>query len=487
VWRYHSTMKIRSVLAAVLAASTIVVSAGVMADELPDLGDISQAAITPVQERRLGESIMRQIRADPAYLDDAEVSDYLNVIGYRLVGSSPDPAGPFEFFCIRDNSVNAFALPGGFVGVHSGLLLIAQSESELASVLSHEIAHVTQHHIARLIAGQQKAGLASMAALALAILAARSNSDISQAAIIGAQAGMIQSQLNFTREHEREADRIGLQILDKSGLDVHAMPVFFERLQKATRIYESNAPSYLRTHPVTYERIADVQNRIQGIPFRQVPDEIEFQLVRARLTATEGNPRDAAANFNRLLNERKVSSEVAARYGLVVALLRSGDPSRARKELAALQALKAKSPMIDALAAQTLIASGDIEKGLAAYRDALRANPGRRALAYGYADALITAKRPGEAIEFLTFRLEARSADPKLYELQARGYAATGKRLLQHRALAESYALRGNLTGAIEQLQIAQKSGDGDFYQQSSVEARLKELIAIDMEARGKP
>jgi beta-barrel assembly-enhancing protease len=480
-------MKIQSVLAAALAAFVFAAAANAMADELPDLGDVSSAVITPAQERRLGESIMRQIRADPAYLDDAEVSDYLNVIGYRLVGSSPDPAGPFEFFCVRDNSVNAFALPGGFVGVHSGLLLVAQSESELASVLSHEIAHVTQHHIARVIAGQQKAGLASMAALAVAILAARSNADVAQAAIVGAQAGMIQSQLNFTREHEREADRIGLQILDKSGFDVHAMPVFFERLQKATRVYESNAPSYLRTHPVTYERIADVQSRIQGTPFRQVPDDIDFQLVRARLTAMEGNPRDSAANFMRLLNERKVSSEVAARYGLVVALLRAGDFPRARKELAALQSLKARSPMIDALAAQTLLANGELEKGLAAYREGLRANPGRRALAYGYADALINARRASEAVDYLSSKLETRSADPKLYELQARGYAATGKRMLQHRALAEAYALRGNLTGAIEQLQIAQKAGDGDFYQQSSVEARLKELVALDMESRGKP
>jgi len=480
-------MKIRSVLAAALAFSTFAAPARAMADELPDLGDVSQAAITPAQERRLGESIMRQIRADPAYLDDVEVADYLNTVGNRLVGSSPDPAGPFEFFCIRDNSVNAFALPGGFVGVHSGLLLIAQSESELASVLSHEIAHVTQHHIARLIAGQQKAGLASMAALAIAILAARSNSDISQAAILGAQAGMIQSQLNFTREHEREADRIGLQILDKSGFDVHAMPVFFERLQKATRVYESNAPSYLRTHPVTYERIADVQGRIQGIPYRQVPDDIDFQLVRARLTAMEGNPRDTAANFMRLINERKVSSEAAARYGLVIALLRAGDSARARRELALLQTLKVRSPMIDALAAQTLVASGELEKGLAAYREGLRANPGRRALAYGYADTLISAKRAGEAVDFLTSKLESRNSDSRLYELQARGYAATGKRMLQHRALAESYALRGNLTGAIEQLQIAQKAGDGDFYQQSSVEARLKELVALDMESRAKP
>jgi predicted Zn-dependent protease len=473
-------MKFQTVMAALLISSIA------LADELPDLGDVSQSALSPVQERKLGESIMGQIRSDPAYLNDPEVTDYLNTLGYRLVANSPDPAEPFEFFAISDSTINAFALPGGFVGVHTGLLLMAQSESELASVLSHEISHVTQRHIARLIAAQQRAGLASMAALAVAILAARSNSDVSAAAIAAAQAGSIQSQLNFTREHEREADRIGLQIMEKSGFDVHAMPVFFERLQKATRVYENGAPSYLRTHPLTYERIADIQSRIEGVPFRQIPDSLEFQLVRARLSAREGDARDAVTNFDRILAEHKFGTEAVPRYGLVVALLRAGDRSRARKEMALLLGLKAKSPMIDALAAQTLISSGEVEKGLATYRDSLRANPSRKALIYGYADALIAANKAADAIQFLSGSMDGR-ADPQLYEFQARAYTLMGKRLLQHRALAEVYALRGNLPGAIEQLQIAQKAGDGDFYQKSSVEARLKELIAADTENRRKP
>jgi predicted Zn-dependent protease len=474
-------MKFQTVMVALLASSIA------LADELPDLGDVSQSALSPVQERKLGEGIMAQIRSDPAYLDDPEVADYLNTLGYRLVANSPDPAAPFEFFAISDSTINAFALPGGFVGVNSGLLLMAQSESELASVLSHEIAHVTQHHIARLIAAQQRIGIASMAALVVAILAARSNSQISAAAIAAAQAGAIQSQLNFTREHEREADRIGLQIMEKSGFDVHAMPVFFERLQKATRVYENGAPSYLRTHPLTYERIADIQSRIQDVPFRQVPDSLEFQLVRARLSAQDGNAREAVANLDRMLEARKYGTEAAARYGLVVALLRVGDKARARKEMASLQGLKAKSPMIDALGAQTLIAGGEVERGLASYRDSLRANPNRRALIYGYADALIAANKAADAVQFLNGRLDGRTGDPQLFEFQARAYTVMGKRLLQHRALAEVYALRGNFPAAIEQLQIAQKAGDGDFYQKSSVEARLKELMALDTENRRKP
>jgi predicted Zn-dependent protease len=474
-------MKFQTVMAALLISSLA------LADDLPDLGDVSQSALSPVQERALGERIMAQIRSSPAYLDDLEVNDYLNTLGYRLVSNSPDPAAPFEFFALSDSSINAFALPGGFVGVHTGLMLAAQSESELASVLSHEIAHVTQHHIARLIAAQQRTGLASMAALAVAILAARANSQVSAAAIAAAQAGTIQSQLNFTRENEREADRIGLHIMEKSGFDVHAMPAFFERLQKATRVYETGAPSYLRTHPLTFERIADIQSRIQDIPFRQIPDSLAFQLVRARLTALDGNARDAAANFDRMLKEHKYSTEVAPRYGLVVALLRAGDTVHARSEMAALSGMKVKSPMIDALAAQTFIASGDVERGLATYRDSLRSNPTRTALIYGYAEALINANKAPSAIQFLDNAVDSRSTDPQVYDLRARAYSAMGKRLLQHRALAEVYALQGNVPAAIEQLQIAQKAGDGDFYQKSIVEARLKELMEADAENRRKP
>jgi beta-barrel assembly-enhancing protease len=475
-------MKIRFLVAALM-----LIPALVRADDLPDLGDVSQTAITPAQERALGESIMGQIRSSPGYLDDPEIADYLNTVGYKLVSSSPDPGGAFEFFGVADSTLNAFALPGGFIGVHSGLLLAAQTESELCGVLSHEISHVTQRHLARMVAAQQRAGLASMAAIAIAILAARSNSDASGAAIAAAMAAPIQSQLSFTRDHEREADRIGLQIMEKSGFDPRGMTAFFERMQKNTRVYETSAPSYLRTHPLTYERIADLENRIQNLPYRQVPDSVEFGLVRARLAALDGNPRDVVANFDASIASRKFASEAAARYGLVTALLRAGDVRRARKELDTLLALGVRSFMIDALTARVYIASGDVERGLTVYQEASRTSPGSRALVYGYAEALIGAKRPRDAAAFLSSRLESRPADARLYELLARAYTMDGKRLLQHQAQAEVYVLRGNLAGAVEQLQIAQRAGDGDFYQKSSVEARLKELMAADQANRRKP
>jgi predicted Zn-dependent protease len=266
-----------------------------LSDGLPDLGDVSQAALTPQQERQIGQQSMMQIRASKQYLDDSEVNDYLNKLGDKLAENSPEPSLDFEFFAVNDYSVNAFALPGGFVGVNAGLILITQSESELASVLSHEISHVTQHHLARMIEAQRGSGLISMAAIAVAILAARTNPQASEAAIASVQAGNIQRQLNYTRGYEEEADRIGLQLLEKSGFNTHAMPEFLRRLQKSSRLLDGNTPNYMRTHPITSDRIAEIENRVRNEPYLLIPDSLDFQLVRTKLIAAQKSAQDAIA------------------------------------------------------------------------------------------------------------------------------------------------------------------------------------------------
>lgn len=454
------------------------------AQSLPDLGDVSQATLSSQQERRIGNEIMREIRADKDYLEDAELTDYLNNLGYRLVSSSEATRQDFEFFAIQDNSVNAFALPGGYIGVHTGLILAAQSESELAAVLAHEIAHVTQKHLARMLVGQKQSQLVSIAALAIAILAARSNSQVSQAALATGQALSIQSQLDFTREHEHEADRIGLQILEASRLDPRAMPAFLERLQKANRLYESSAPAYLRTHPLTFERIADVQNRTQNLPYRQVADSNDFQLLHAKLRANQGAANEAVTHFESALGERKYGSEAAHRYGLVTALMRAKNFARAENELSLLRKNSPPNAMIETLAGQLKLAMGDNAAALDHYRAALRAHPRHRALIYDYAVALLQYRQGSAAIRLVNEQLQNFPNDHRLYALQARCYAALGKRLQQHQAQAESYVRQGNIPAAIEQLQIALKSGDGDFYQLSTAEARLRELRRIDADNR---
>ncbi len=451
---------------------------------LPDLGDVSQSEMTALQERRLGESIMLEVRSDPSYSEDTEITDYLNSMGNKLVGASSDSRQEFNFFLMMDSQVNAFALPGGFVGINSGLMLTAQSESELAGVMSHEIGHVVQRHFARMLSAQKDTQLMALAGLAIAILASRSSSQVSQAAMIGSQAGSIQSSLNFTRANEQEADRVGFQILEKAGFDPAAMALFFERMLNATRFYQTTAPAYLRSHPLTTTRISDMQNRMQNLQYKQVPDSLEFQLMRAKLRAAQDTPAESVKFFEESLKERRYLSEVASRFGLVEALARARDYGRASRELQTLRAALPPHPAIESLSARLLAATGDIAGSLRAYREALRNFPGYRALIYNYAESLLRINQPQEALKLIDSRLSNAVADYKLYQLQARAYAALNKGMQQHRALAEANYRMGNIRAAIEQLLLAQRAGDGDFYLQSSVDSRLRELRALDKDSR---
>jgi len=469
---------------ACLLAVSLCLAPPLHAQSLPDLGDSSQSVLSLQQERQLGESIMRQIRASKQYLEDPEVTDYVNALGYRLVAQSPNAEQRFEFFVVDDPSINAFALPGGFIGIHTGLITTAQSESELAAVLGHEIAHVTQRHIARLFQQQKQAGMASIAALAVAILAARSSPDLASAAMAGAQYATIQTQLNFTRDNEREADRIGVQILDQAGLDPGAMPIFLERMQRAYRVYETNAPSYMRTHPLTYERIADVQSRVAALNYRQVPDGLDFLFVRTRLQVLAGTPRDSIQRFEHILAEKKTVHEASARYGLVMALLEAKDVDRALAESKRLEKEAPNNPMARALVARVLLAAGQRKEAFALYEESIKAYPGRRGLIYDYAGALLEARREQDALNLVLRAQQQLAPDYRLYQLEARAHEALSQRLQQHRALAEAYLLRGSVPAAIEQLQIGLQSGDGDYFQLSSAEARLKELRALDSAAR---
>jgi predicted Zn-dependent protease len=305
---------------------------------------------------------------------------------------------------------------------------------------------------------------------------------VSEAAIAAGTAAGVQSQLNYSRDFEREADRIGIQILERADFDVRGMASFFERLQKVGRLYENNAPGYLRTHPLTTERISDMENRVQQAHYRQVPDSLDFQLVRAKLKAAQGSPREALAEFEAQLKDRKYLSEPAARYGLAVAHLRARNFPGAETEIAALRHLKAASPMVETLAAETKLGKGDGVAALRIYEEARRRYPDHRAIAYGEVEALLDAGRASEALKRASEALQLAPSDPRLHVLQAKSYAALGKRLQQHRAQAEVYALQGQLTAAIEQLQLAQKARDGDFYELSQVDARLRELRARQAE-----
>jgi len=470
------------VTAVVFAGTTVLPPAAMQtyAQPLPDLGDVSQASLSLAQERKLGEAIMRQARALGGYLEDPEVIDYLNLLGNRLLAASRDTRQEFEFFAVPDNSINAFALPGGFIGVNTGLILLAQNESELASVLAHEITHVTQRHIARMLQNQQSNIWASLATLAVALLAARSGSrssgDAAQAALMTGQALAIQNQLNYTREFEFEADRIGFARLSAAGFDVRASATFMERLQRSSRYIEGTAPSYLRTHPVSFERIAEAQSRADAFSYRQVTDSLDFHMVRALLRSYQGEPPQAVRDFDLAIAEGKFNHPIAVRYGLVASLVRANNPTRAKTELAAVERIAPPHPMIEAMAAHVLLANGEVDAAVKRLDAALLRYPNKMQLVYDYPEALIKAKQPQKAVTFVEAQLVRLPHDGPLHRIAARAYADLGRQLKQHYHQGQYYAWQGNTRGAIDQFEIALKSGDANFYESSVVETRLRAL-----------
>jgi predicted Zn-dependent protease len=476
--RMAALLRVTAVVLLLIAGGSA--QAPALALGLPDLGDASGSDLPISAERRIGESIMRDIRLrEPTYLDDPEVESYLNELGQRLASHAEEVGGSYRFFAIDDASVNAFAMFGGFIGVNTGLVLSSQTESELAAVLAHEVSHVSQRHLARQMAKGKQATLTSVLAIALAVIAARSNADVIGATLAATEAGNIQAQLAFTRDFEREADRVGFELLDKAGFDVHGMSQFFDRLHRSSRVYENGAPVYLRSHPMTIERMSDMENRSAQTPFRQVPGSLDFALIKAKLQARLESPRDALVRHEELVRERRFVSEPAARYGLALVLARNEKFADAEREIEMVVRLGGSSAIIERFAAELRGRQGDLAGSVARYESALKRYPSASALRYGYAEAMLAANNAEAARRFLADAVMQYPGDPKLVELLARTYAALGRLGGQHRARAELYVLNGQLPAAIEQLQMGQRVKGLDFYEQSAIDARLRELKAL--------
>lgn len=484
----------RIIAAALLALSTpaLLSPAALYAQNLPNLGGTEGEELSPLMERRLGEQVMNNIRRDPDYISDGTVLDYLNQLGGSLLASSAEARGDagydFFFFAVRDPALNAFALPGGFIGSHSGLVLAAQSESELASVLAHEIGHVSQRHIARMIGNQRQDALLPLAGLLLAVLAARTSPDLAGAAMMGGSGLAVQRQLSFGRDAEREADRLGLQILRNTGFELSGMVSFFSRLQNASRNRTDNLPSYLRTHPMTGERMADIEARIRNLPYKQHVDSLDFSLIRSRLRVLQDDTaqgwRDAAVFFTEQARQGTRAQILAAKYGLCMIAQRQRDATRASALLNEIQAEASRAP---ALAASQVLASFTVEQTLAGdqpaqalslVKEARNQFPLSRALAMHYSEALLAAGKKEEATAFLRDQAQLYRQDAAVQRALARAYAEQGKMALQHMALAEYYSLTGALPAALEQLRIARSSSDSSFYDQAVIDARERELQA---------
>jgi predicted Zn-dependent protease len=473
---------------AALVSAVALASQCLHAQGLPDLGDVSAATLSESQERTIGNRIMREVRMDPAYIDDPEIADYLTSIGSRLLGALEVPRKDIDFFGVQDESINAFAMVGGHIGVHTGLILLTQNESELAAVIGHEIGHVVQKHQARMAAGMGRSQLTSLAALAVAILASRaggsSGGQATEAAMATSSALMMQNMLDYTREHEREADRVGYTLLERAGFDPKAMVTIFERMLRANRLNEfKGAPAYLRTHPLTTERISDMQGRVDSMSIKpgvlsnemSGREAFEYRLTKARIRALQGSPAEAVGKFRTSLAEYTVVRPREEVYGLAVAQRRARDFDGAFATLAPIRT-GTSHPAFELLAGQIKADQRRDDEALAIYRAAIKASPSYRALVYGYLEELLQSGHANEALNDLNERLRTMQEDSKLYELQARAFEATGRGISQHRAQAEAAYRRGNLPAAVEQLELAVKARGTDFYELSSAEARLREM-----------
>ena len=445
---------------------------------LPEFGDPSGNLLTASGERRLGQAFMRHVRATQPVVSDPLMNAYIQSIGNRLSASSTSLDRTFHFFLIDSPEVNAFAGPAGYIGVNTGLITTTESESELASVLGHEIAHVTQNHLFRTFDAMQRMSLpaAALAITALVIGAATKQTDAGVAIATGVQAGMAQSQINFTRSHEEEADRIGMETLVKAGFDPQAMPAFFDRMGKATRLYSSGElPEFLRTHPVTSDRIADAHGRAGAYPYRQTPDSLEYHLVRSALKSAQfSKTKDAVTYFRESLNNHRYRNEESQRYGYVLALIADRQFVQAQKQLDTL--LRARPEQIAYIDAQALLLekSGRGKEAQRIIQDGLELYPGNHALSLRNAALLLDIGSPLPALTLLEAQLQGRPDDEQLYRLLARAAGDAGRTTLGHQYMAEYYYLSGELESAVRQLHIALKDDTIDYYLSARIAARLK-------------
>ena len=449
----------------------------VFANELPDLGDSSQLIISAKEEQAIARAILKEVAVSPEIVQDIEVIDYLKNLGNRLVAYSPNKTQQFNFFVVNESSINAFAMLGGVIGVHTGLILASNSESEVASVLGHEIAHVTQRHLPRMIAQQKTDSIKTVLGIALALLVARANPQLSAGTMTAASAMGVQKQLDYTRDHEKEADRVGFQILTDAGFDGRAMVSFFSTLQKGSRFSEGAAPSFLRTHPITTERISDISNRVKDTRYRQIPDNPDFVYIKSKLRATNGTPQSAVDEFEGNIRDKRYMNEAAERYGLAIAYMRKNDFVKARQEVEWLKTNAKKDALIETLACKLEVATNQSTQALNLYLKALNIYPNYRALIYGLAELYLMTNEPEKTIRLINDKLNIYPDDSYFFELLSKAYSKQGKELLQYQAQSEAYYRKFNLPRAIEQMEFAAKSKDGNFYQKSIVESRLKQLI----------
>ncbi|MCE5363185.1 M48 family metalloprotease [Pseudomonas anguilliseptica] len=447
-----------------------------MASDLPSLGDASSAIVSPQQEHQLGRAWLSLVRGQVSQLDDPQLKDFVETSVYRLSETSQLQDRRLEFVLLNSPQINAFAAPGGIVGVNGGLFLYAQTEAEYASVMAHELAHLSQRHFARGLEAQQRMQLPVMAGLLAGIVAAAAGAgDLGIAAIASTQAAAMQEQRRFSRQNEQEADRIGLINLEKAGFDPRAMPSMFERLMRQYR-YDRRPPEFLLTHPVSESRIADTRNRAEQYTAKGTLDSVRYQLMRARVQLTyEETPGVAAKRFRNMLDENPQME--AARYGLAIAQIKSGQHKDARETL---------QPLLTSAPNDVSYNLAQIELDMAANRlgDAqsrvirlLSLYPNSYPVNQAHIDLLMKQSRTQEAERALDDLLKTRGKDPDVWYQVAEVRGLIGNTIGLHQARGEFFALVGDYNQALEQLDFAKRRASNNFQLASRIDARQRELM----------
>lgn len=476
----RSTVHIGITLSLIVTLFTLLdaVAAESGAVALPDMGDTSGAVLSPQEEGRLGAAFMRSVRQSVKLVDDPVVDSYVKSLGNMLVGFSGHYPFDFSFFVVDDSRINAFAGPGGYIGVNAGLILATESESELASVIAHELAHVTQRHLSRSFETANKLSVPTAAAVIAAIILGASNPQIAEALFAAGIAGNAQTQLNFSRLHEQEADRVGIETLYQAGFDPRAMPIFFERLQQASRSVEGAAPDFLGTHPVTLTRIADSRGRAEQFRGQQVIDSVEYHLARARLQhlANSQTPAQRLKSVENNLKSGKYRNEFSARYAHVLALTMNGDFAAARTHIADL--IKRDRERVPYLLAQAEneIRAGEHKTAIELVQHALTLYPHNSSLTFLLGQALLDSGDVQQAYTTVLNHGRHEVSNPTYYHLLARTAERINAMSEAHEAWAEYHYLFGRLPLAIEHLRAALRDGGASFYMKSRLEFRLKQL-----------
>lgn len=446
-----------------------------LGSQLPNLGDAGGGALSPAEEQQLAQKFMRAVRQSFTLLDDPLANSYLQDLADRLLSQLSGHNQDISVFIIDDPTINAFAGPGGHIGIHTGLILTARTEGELASVLAHEIAHVVQRHLMRRFETGKRQSLQNMGALIAAILLGGSNSQATEAILTSTVAGSIEQQLAYSRSHEQEADRIGLELLASADYDPRDMVSFFSILQKQQRIGQSKAPEFVRTHPLTTSRIADTTDRALRYPQQTYAQGPLYQVIQARIATFAKQDSTALSTFRKRIELSQTTHETR-QYAQALTAMKKRHYNESRASLAPLLAANPLRLHYHYTAAEIELADNKAARAEEILQAILRLYPGNLSLTELYARTLLELNRPDEAYRLLKEALRHTGIQAPLYQLYAQTAIASGNSSEAYRSLAELEHSRGNTHQAIDYLEHALKDKTLTEFEKLSLESQLKML-----------